>query len=70
MSDEMHDLQQSYASLDKKFALLEQKIDLLMSNHLTHLAADVEQLKKWWYGAITLLIGNLVAVIFLLLKTH
>lgn len=31
---------------DKRLALLEQKLDLLMENHLSHLQADINWIKK------------------------
>lgn len=41
---------QEFENLDKRLALLEQKIDLLMSNHLSHLQADISMIKKFLLG--------------------
>jgi len=34
-----------YESLDKRLALLEQKLDLILSNHLSHMEKDMRMIK-------------------------
>lgn len=58
------------AEIDKKVALLEQKIDLLMTNHLAHIQKDVDRINALLWGALGGLVVNLVAVIFLLIKMN
>jgi len=41
---------QEFENLDKRMALLEQKLDLLMSNHLSHLQSDITMIKKFLLG--------------------
>ena len=48
---------QEYENLDKRMALLEQKLDLLMENHLKHLQDDMNSIKKFLLG-----IGAVVAI--------
>jgi Mg2+ and Co2+ transporter CorA len=36
-----------YDDLDKRLSLLEQKLDLILDNHLSHIEADMNMMKKW-----------------------
>ena len=36
-----------YDDLDKRLSLLEQKLDLILDNHLSHMQADMNMMKKW-----------------------
>jgi len=40
-----------YEDLDKRLALLEQKIDLVLNNHLSHMEKDLAWIKKIIAGA-------------------
>jgi len=36
-----------YDDLDKRLSLLEQKLDLILENHLSHIQSDMNMMKKW-----------------------
>lgn len=59
--------QQQLATLDKRISLLEQKIDILMNNHISHLAADVKQLHTMFKWGVGVVFVQLVGVIAMLL---
>lgn len=42
-----------FDNLDKRLALLEQKLDLVLTNHLAHMEKDLSMIKKF-LGAVTL----------------
>lgn len=42
-----------FDNLDKRLALLEQKLDLVLTNHLSHMEKDLSMIKKF-LGAVTL----------------
>ena len=46
-----------YDDLDKRLALLEQKIDLVLNNHLHHMEKDLAWIKKIVFGAAVVVIG-------------
>jgi hypothetical protein len=48
------------AHTQTKFALLEQKMDLMIDNHLTHIAADIKWLKNVVYSTAVAIIGLLL----------
>ena len=52
-----------YADLDKRLALLEQKLDTIETNHLKHIQGDITQIKKWFGWAIGVVFCQLLAVI-------
>ena len=56
--------------LDKRLALVEQKLEIIVSNHLTHMEADVNDIKrmfKWGVGVVFVqLIGVIVALALML----
>ena len=47
-----------YDDLDKRLALLEQKIDLVLNNHLHHMEKDLAWSKKIVFGAAVVVIGE------------
>lgn len=53
----------NYASLDKRLALLEQKLDTIENNHLKHLQDDLTTIKKWFGWGIGVIFVQLLAVI-------
>jgi len=54
----------SYEDLDKRLALLEQKLDLVLNNHLHHMEKDMASMKKIM-GAVALVVfTQLFAIIF------
>ena len=58
------------AELDKRLALVEQKLEIIVSNHLTHMEQDVNEIKKmfkWGVGVVFVqLIGVIVALALML----
>lgn len=63
----MSDIAESYNKLDKRMALLEQKLDLLMENHLSHLQADINNIKRYFLWGVGVVFAQLIAVIAVLL---
>jgi len=52
-----------YADLDKRLALMEQKLDIIENNHLKHIQGDIKVIKKWFAWAIGVVFCQLLAVI-------
>jgi len=53
----------SYEDLDKRLSLLEQKLDLVLDNHLTHMEKDMLMIKRF-LGAVALAVfAQLIAVV-------
>ena len=52
-----------YADLDKRLALLEQKLDTIESNHLKHIQDDITTIKKWFGWGVGAIFVQLLAVI-------
>ena len=56
--------------LDKRLALVEQKLEIIVSNHLAHMQTDVNDIKrmfKWGVGVVFVqLIGVIVALALML----
>lgn len=61
-------ISENVADLDKRLALLEQKLDLIATNHLEHIKQDIDRLQAILYTAIGGIIVNLIGVIFILVK--
>lgn len=57
-------LEEHIAETKTKFALLEQKIDLIMTNHLKHIADDIKWLKNVVYGTAIAIISLLLKLVF------
>ena len=52
-----------FDDLDKRLALLEQKLDLVLDNHLTHMERDMSMIKKV-LGAVGIVVfTQMIAVI-------
>jgi len=52
-----------YEDLDKRLALLEQKLDLVLNNHLHHMERDISTMKKI-LGAVALVVfTQLIAIV-------
>lgn len=51
-------MMKQYDDLDKRLALLEQKIDLVLNNHLHHMEKDLAWIKKIVFGAAVIVIGE------------
>jgi uncharacterized Rmd1/YagE family protein len=63
------DLEKSYYNLDKRMALLEQKLDTIAGNHLAHIQDDIDKIQRVQWAAVGGVIVNLIAVIMLLIQT-
>jgi uncharacterized Rmd1/YagE family protein len=61
-----HSELEAYAKLDKRMALLEQRLDIIQNNHLHHLAEDVSKIKSYFGWAIGVVFIQLLAVIAVL----
>ena len=48
-----------FEELDKRMALLEQKLDLVLDNHLSHMEKDLAMIKKF-LGVVTLAVFTLL----------
>lgn len=59
--------ERAYHSLDKKMALVEQSIDTIKNNHLFHIERDVRWIKMVMWGTAVGVIGNLLAIMYMLL---
>jgi hypothetical protein len=64
----MKDINEAYASLDKRMALLEQRLDIIQNNHLTHIQADIENIKKYFFWGVGVVFVQLIAVIGVLIS--
>jgi len=64
MSDER------FNDVDKRLALVEQKLEIILTNHLAHMQNDIDDIKrmfKWGVGVVfTQLIGVIVALALML----
>ena len=58
------------AELDKRLALVEQKLEIIVTNHLAHMQSDVNDIKrmfKWGVGVVfAQLVGVIVALALML----
>jgi hypothetical protein len=64
----MSDLEQSYQKLDKKMALLEQRLDIIQNNHLKHIQDDLNNIKTYFLWGVGVVFVQLVAVIGFLIS--
>ena len=54
---------EAYAKLDKRMALLEQRLDIIQNNHLAHMQVELEEIKKYFGWAVGVVFVQLLAVI-------
>lgn len=52
-----------YEDLDKRLSLLEQKLDLVLDNHLHHMEKDLSTMKKILGGVAIVVFTQLVAIV-------
>lgn len=64
----MKNLSESYASLDKRMALLEQRLDIIQNNHLAHIQADIDSIKKYFLWGVGVVFVQLIAVIAVMMQ--
>ena len=58
---------QAYANLDKRMALLEQRLDIIQNNHLAHIQADIENIKKYFLWGVGAVFVQLIAIVAILI---
>ena len=60
-------MNEDYNKLDKKVALIEQRLDIIQNNHLAHIQDDINNIKKYFLWGVGVVFIQLVAVIAFLL---
>jgi len=58
---------EGYAKLDKRLALLEQRLDIIQNNHLQHIQDDIDSIKKYFLWGVGVVFVQMVGVIAVLL---
>jgi Mg2+ and Co2+ transporter CorA len=56
-------MMKNYDDLDKRLSLLEQKLDLILTNHLAHMQADMNFIKKFLIGVSIAVVLEAVYII-------
>lgn len=54
---------QEQTELETRLALLEQKVDLIINNHLSHMQQDIDDIKRYFLWGIGVVFVQLIAVI-------
>jgi len=62
----MSDINESYAKLDKRLSLLEQRLDIIQNNHLKHIQDDIDSIKRYFLWGVGVVFVQLIAVIAVL----
>ena len=62
----MTDINESYAKLDKRLSLLEQRLDIIQNNHLAHIQSDIDSIKRYFLWGVGVVFVQLIAVIAVL----
>jgi hypothetical protein len=57
----------NYAKLDKRMALLEQRLDIIQNNHLAHMQDDINSIKKMFFWGVGVVFVQMVAIISVLI---
>lgn len=52
-----------FNELDKKVALIEQRLETIQQNHLTHIEADIANIKKYFLWAVGAVFAQLLGII-------
>ena len=60
--------ERAYFNLDKRLALLDQKLTTMKDNHLWHIERDIRWMKTVMWGTAVGVIGNLLAIIYSILQ--
>lgn len=55
--------QDNLAKLDKRLALVEQKLEIITDNHLAHMQTDVNSIKRYFGWAVGVVFAQLLGVI-------
>ena len=59
----MATMNEKYVELDKKVALIEQRLDVIQNNHLRHIQDDIGSIKKWFAWGVGAIFVQLLAII-------
>ena len=59
---------EQFMHLDKKMALLEQRLDIIQNNHLHHIQQDLNNIKTYFLWGVGVVFVQLVAVIGFLIS--
>ena len=59
----MATMNEKYVELDKKVALIEQRLDVIQNNHLAHIQDDITTIKKWFGWGVGAIFVQLLAII-------
>lgn len=52
-----------FNALDKKVALIEQRLDIIQNNHLHHIELDIANIKRYFLWGVGVVFVQLIAVI-------
>ena len=67
---DINKLDEKMQEVDKRLALVEQKLEIIVNNHLAHMQTDVNDIKrmfKWGVGVVfAQLVGVIVALALML----
>ena len=57
------DAENKIAELDKKVALIEQRLETIQTNHLSHIETDISNIKRYFLWAVGAVFAQLLAII-------
>jgi len=60
--------ERAYYSLDKRLALMEEKLTVMKDNHLAHIERDMRWMKSIMWTTAVGVIGNLLAIIYTIIQ--
>lgn len=64
--NEIEKLEDKMQEVDKRLALVEQKLEIITNNHLAHMQVELETIKKYFGWAVGVVFVQLIAVIVFL----
>ena len=56
-------LQVTHADLDKRLALVEQKLEIITTNHLAHIQQELDDIKRYFMYGVGVVFVQLLAII-------
>lgn len=56
-------MDKNYVELDKKVALIEQRLDIIQNNHLHHIEKSIEDIRKYFLWGIGVVFVEMLAII-------
>jgi hypothetical protein len=60
--------ERAYYGLDKRLALMEEKLTVMKDNHLAHIERDIRWMKSIMWTTAVGVIGNLLAIIYTIIQ--